>query len=199
MSTDDSEFDYTIKLLVLGDSNVGKSNFIIRFIENKFAEDYVSTTGLDLKSSNIEIKGKKIRVQIWDTAGQEKYKSITKNLFLKVQGVLAIFDITNSTSFENLKIWVKTVKEECGSHMPIVIVGNKTDLEKQREVDKDEAISYAKNEKVEYIETSSKLGENVQKAISIISEQVLQTAEFGNDFSFTLSSFSIEKKKKKCC
>ena len=100
-SDTESEYDYTIKLLVLGDTNVGKTKFIIRFSENKFQEEYMATIGIDLKFSTIEIKGKKIRVQMWDTAGQEKYRSITKNLFLKVQGILALYDITNDITFEN--------------------------------------------------------------------------------------------------
>ena len=80
----ESDFDYTIKLLVVGDSTVGKTNFIRMFIENVFSQNYMTTSGIDLKTSSIEIKNKKIRVQLWDTAGQEKYRAITKNLFLKV-------------------------------------------------------------------------------------------------------------------
>ena len=194
-----TEFDYTVKLLLVGDTNVGKTNFIYQFIEKKFSQLHMATTGMDLKYSTIEIKGKKIRIQIWDTAGQEKYKSITRNLFLKVQGILAVYDITNEISFQNLKTWIKTIKDECGAHTPIIIVGNKNDLDNQRTVDQNEAISYAKNEKIEYIECSSKTGDNIEKAISIISEMVLESSEFGNDFSFTLDSSSIYNKKKKCC
>ena len=161
----DSEFEYTIKLLIVGDSNVGKTNFIYRFIDNKFSQTYMASTGIDLKCSTIELKGKKIRVQLWDTAGQEKYRSITKNLFLKVQGILAVYDITNDASFENLKSWIRIIKDECGSHMPIILVGNKNDLENQRLIDKDTAIALAQEEKLEYIETSSKTGENIAKSI----------------------------------
>ena len=197
---EESEFEYTIKLLILGDSNVGKTNFIYRFIENKFSQNYMATTGIDLKTSNIELNGKKIRVQLWDTAGQEKYRAITKNLFLKVQGFLALYDITNEDSFVNLKSWVKLIKEECGNHMPILIVGNKSDLYKMRAVEKNAAIAYAKEEKVEYIESSSKSGDNINEAISLIAEKVLESSEFGNDCSFTLDTTSLTgKNKHKCC
>ena len=197
---EESEFDYTIKLLIVGDSSVGKTNFIYRFIEDKFSQNYMATTGIDLKTSNIELNGKKIRVQLWDTAGQEKYRAITKNLFLKVQGVLALYDITNEDSFVNLKSWVKLIKEECGNHMPILIVGNKSDLDDKRSVEKDAANAYAKDEKVEYIETSSKLGDNVNEAISLMAEKVLENSEFGNDCSFTLDASSLAgKNKHKCC
>ena len=197
---EESEFEYTIKLLLVGDSSVGKTNFIYRFIENKFSQNYMATTGIDLKTSNIELKGKKIRVQLWDTAGQEKYRAITKNLFLKVQGVLALYDITNEDSFFNLKLWIKLIKEECGNHMPMLIVGNKSDLAEKRSVEKDAAIAYAKDEKVEYIETSSKLGDNINEAVSLIAEKVLESSEFGNDCSFTLDVSSLNgKNKHKCC
>ena len=197
---EESEFEYTIKLLMLGDSNVGKTNFIYRFIENKFSQNYMATTGIDLKASNIELNGKKIRVQLWDTAGQEKYRAITKNLFLKVQGFLALYDITNEDSFINLKSWVKLIKEECGNHMPILIVGNKSDLYNLRAVEKNAAIAYAKEEKAEYIESSSKSGDNINEAISLIAEKVLETSEFGNDCSFTLDTTSLTSKNKhKCC
>ena len=196
----DSDFDYTIKLLIVGDSSVGKTNFISMFIYKKFNQNYMTTTGIDLKASSIELKNKKIKVQLWDTAGQEKYRAITKNLFLKVQGVLVVYDITNENSFTNLKSWVRTIKEECGKQMQMLIIGNKTDLEEQRVISKDTALEYAKEEKVEYMETSCKNGENIVKAITLLCEKVLENTEIGNDFSFTLDATSmIAKKKNKCC
>ena len=196
----DSDFDYTIKILVVGDSTVGKTNFIRMFIENKFYQNYMTTSGIDLKTSNIEIKNKKIRVQLWDTAGQEKYRAITTNLFLKVQGVLLVYDLTNEESFNNLKSWVKLIKDECGKQMQMLIVGNKSDLDEQRVVDKNIANEYAKEEKLEYIETSSKTGDNVQKAITMLCEKVLDNTEITNDFSFTLDATRMSQKdKSKCC
>ena len=196
----EEEFECTIKLLIIGDSNVGKTNFIFRFIENKFMQNYMATTGIDLKTSIIELNGKKIRIQLWDTAGQEKYRSITKNLFLKVQGFIVIYDITNENSFINIQTWIKLIREECGNHIPVIIVGNKNDLESQRVISKTEAISYAKEEKTEYIEASPKTGENIKNAIIIIAEKVLESLNSTNEFSFTLDTSGItHKKKRKCC
>ena len=196
----ESDFDYTIKLLVVGDSSVGKTNFITMFIDNKFNQTYMTTSGMDLKTSSIVVKNKKIRVQLWDTAGQEKYRAITKNLFLKVQGALVVYDITNDNSFTNLKTWVKSIKEECGKSMQMIIVGNKCDLDDERVIEKEKALEYAEEEKVEYIETSSKTGENVQKAISQLCEKVLENNEMGAEFSFTLDASSFSKNnKRKCC
>ena len=143
---EESDIDYTIKLLIVGDSSVGKTNFIFRLIEDKFNPNYMTTTGIDLKTINIEIDNKKIRVQLWDTAGQEKYKAITKNLFLKVQGTLVVFDITNDDSFVSSKSWVSSLKDECGRQMQIILIGNKSDLEDKRVVSREEASKYAEEE-----------------------------------------------------
>ena len=184
----------------MGDSSVGKTNFTNRFIENKFNSNYMTTSGIDLQTADIEIKNKKVRIQLWDTAGQEKYKAITKNLFLKVMGAIIIYDITSEKSFTNLKSWVQMIKEECGSHMQIIMVGNKSDLIDQRKISEEEAINYAKEQKIEYIETSCKTGENVKKAVTILCESIMETKELGDDASFMLdSSTFIAPKKKKCC
>jgi len=194
------EIDYTIKLLIVGDSSVGKSNFIYRFIENRFCEEYLTTSGIDLKTANIKIKDKMIRVQLWDTAGQEKYRAITKNLFLKVLGALVFYDITNENSFQNLKEWVKSIKEECGGHMQMILIGSKSDLADKRVVRRDEAEAYAKEQKIEYMESSSKTGENVQEAIISLCEKILKKEELEKDVSFTLDRSSFAKpNKKKCC
>ena len=193
-------FDYILKLLIVGDSTVGKTNFIMRFINDKFNESYMTTSGIDLKTKDIEIKNKNIRIQIWDTAGQEKYRAITRNLFLKVLGVLIIYDITNEKSYNNLKTWVQLIREDCGSHMQIIIVGNKCDLDSERKINQEEVMKYAKKEKIEYIETSCKTGENVQKAVKTICEKILENNDLSSDMSFTLSSSSLlTPKNKKCC
>ena len=195
----DANYDLTLKLLVVGDSSVGKTNFVMRLINNEFSKNYMTTSGIDLKTTDIEIKNKKIHIQLWDTAGQEKYKAITKNLFLKVMGALIIYDITNEASYNNLKSWVKLIKEECGKHMQLIILGNKSDLDAQRKISKDEAINYAKEQKIDYIETSSKTGENVKKAVTMICESILENKEMNDSSSFVLdnSSYLMDKRKKK--
>ena len=191
-------FDYTIKILILGESTVGKTNILTMFMDKKFNPNHMTTTGIDLKTTNIELKNKKIRIQIWDTCGQEKYKSITKNLFLKVQGILAVYDITNRNSFSNLKNWIKSVKSDV-NHSKLLIIGNKSDLEEQREVPKNEAIEYAKEENIEYLETSCKTGENINKAITLICEEIMKDNSFEKDVSFSLDTSSLRKQKHKCC
>jgi small GTP-binding protein len=197
----DENSDITLKLLIVGGSGVGKTNFLNMFLNNKFNQNYFSSTGIDLQNKIMNIKNKKVRIQIWDTAGQEKYKSITKNLFLKVMGALVLYDITNEESFTKLKEWVELIKEECGRHIKILIIGNKSDLESQRAIDKEDAMKYANEEKVQYIECSSKTGENVEKAIIVLSEKILESTEISMDSSLMLDStlLSSNIKKRKCC
>ena len=197
----DENSDITLKLLIVGGSGVGKTNFLNMFLNNKFNQNYFSSTGIDLQNKIMNIKNKKVRIQIWDTAGQEKYKSITKNLFLKVMGALVLYDITNEESFTKLKEWVELIKEECGRHIKILIIGNKSDLESQRAIDKEDAMKYANEEKVQYIECSSKTGENVEKAIIVLSEKILESTEISMDSSLMLDStlLSSKIKKSKCC
>jgi small GTP-binding protein len=197
----DENSEITLKLLIVGGSGVGKTNFLNMFLNNKFNQNYFSSTGIDLQKKIMNIKNKKVRIQIWDTAGQEKYKSITKNLFLKVMGALVLYDITNEESFTKLKEWVELIKEECGRHIKILIIGNKSDLESQRAIDKEDAMKYANEEKVQYIECSSKTGENVEKAIIVLSEKILESTEISMDSSLMLDStlLSSNIKKRKCC
>ena len=192
-------FDYTIKILILGHTGVGKTNIITMFMDKKFNQCHMTTSGIDLKTTSIELNNKKIRIQLWDTCGQEKYKSITKNLYLKVQGILAVYDITNRNSFSILKNWVKSIKSD-GNNPKMLIIGNKIDLNEEREVPKDEAIEYAKEEKIEYIETSSKTGENIHKSITLICEKIMDDSSFEKDVSFALDSSSVLRKNRhKCC
>ena len=195
----DKEYEFLIKILIVGDSTVGKTNFIKKYVEDKFNENYFASTGIDLISTSIKIEGKSFKIQIWDTAGQEKYRAMTKNLFLKTQGIVILFDISNETSFINLKSWMNEIKDECSSDIPIILVGNKSDLEDNRVIDKERAMEYAKNENLEYIETSSKTGENINKALSLIIEKIYQRADSNSNFSFTLDDGTVKKKSKKMC
>ena len=194
------EPEYSIKLLVLGDLSVGKSSFIYRFTEGTFNADSTTTTGIDLKTKDLIIDNKKIRIQIWDTAGEEKFKSITQNLLLRVQGIIILFDITNKESFNNLILWIKTIQEQCGKNLPILIAGNKKDLENNRLVKKEEADIFTKSGNIDYIEISCKTGENIKETIDIICKNIIISSSLKNDLSFSLNSSALTvNKKKKCC
>ena len=197
------EYEYSLKLLLLGDSCVGKSNFIFWFINHEFNGQHFTSSGIELKNTELVIDKNKIQLQIWDTAGQEKYKAVTKSLFSKVQGFIAIFDLTKEETFINIKTWITLIKAECGHHTPILLVGNKNDLKDLRDISDEDIKKYCDEEKLEFIKTSSKTGENINKAINMICEKILEEKDetLEKNFSFTLdSSIHSEKRKKyKCC
>ena len=148
-----SNYEQLVKILILGDSNVGKTNFLLRFTENNFVENYITTIGFDYKSSTEEIDNKKIKLQIWDTAGQERFMSVTKNLLLRVQGIIVMYDITSIVSFENTRKWISSIRENANPNMPIIIVGNKSDLEANRQVSIIKLKELADEYNIEYAES----------------------------------------------
>ena len=199
-----AKYENSIKLLLLGDSCVGKSNFIFRFFNNKFKGQHLSSAGIELKNSVLTINNKKLHLQIWDTAGQEKYKTVTKSLFSKVQGFIVMFDLTKLQTFENVKKWIKLIKEECGNYAPILLVGNKNDIKHLRNISEVEIKKLTKEEELDYIETSSKTGENVRKAINMICSDITDKNTLTNHFSFSLDSSKSSKSRRKkaqssCC
>ena len=203
----DSDFETLIKLSIIGDSSVGKSNFLFKFIEGQFSPLHVATIGFDYKSRIVTLpeSKKKVKLQIWDTAGQEKYMSINKNLFQRVQGVILMYDITKHETFEHLDTWLNLIKQMTND-IPIVLVGNKLDqedsIENGRAVEYTEGEDFARENNFEFFETSALDGTNVDKIFSTIAEKVLKSIQEGR----TISSINLvpekksdKKKKKKCC
>ena len=130
----ESDFETLIKLVIIGDSGVGKSNFLFKFIEGQFSPLHVATVGFDYKSKIVMLPNlkKKVKLQIWDTAGQEKYMSINKNLFQRVQGIILMYDLTKRETFERLNIWLNIIKQMT-NEIPIILVANKLDDEENPE------------------------------------------------------------------
>jgi Ras-related protein Rab-1A len=166
-------FDNLYKILVLGDAAVGKTNFLIRFTENTFAENYINTIGFDYRSEIINIDEKKIKLQIWDTAGQDRYRSMTKNLYHKAQGVVLMFDVTSESSFINIKSWLKSIKDMSGDKMSIILVGNKIDDEKNRKITQIEARNLAEENDLKYLETSGKTNINVKETFYTLAKEIM--------------------------
>ncbi|KAI8645350.1 P-loop containing nucleoside triphosphate hydrolase protein [Parasitella parasitica] len=162
---EESSYDYVFKLIVVGDSGVGKTNLLGRFAHDTFDFASKSTIGLDLTVKNMDIKGKRVRAQIWDTAGQERYRSITKRYYRGAVGALLVYDITKRESFESLGRWLNELKiNEAHPDSMVMLVGNKSDLEPQREVSQEEALNYSKINGIMFMETSALESTNVQKA-----------------------------------
>ena len=192
------DFENNIELLIIGDQNVGKSNFIFRFTENKFSESHQATIGMDVKVKNITIDNKVYKIQIFDTSGQEVYKSISRNYYLRVQGILLMFDLTNRFSFQNLENWIKEIYN-VRDKVPLIIIGNKCDLEKQIEVNDDVVKKFGEKINASYYKTSAKNGKNIDKAIVNFVKQIIDLDITNKDKTYILDGSSIINEKKKCC
>ena len=199
----DSDFEFPLKVIVIGDTCVGKTNFIFRFVENRFSLNYVSTVGFDYRSKIITLpkSKKKVKLQIWDTAGQERYNAVNKNLFQKVQGVIIMYDITNRASFENINKWLYLLSQNVSDKAKI-LVGSKLDLsEEKRIVTEEEGQNLADKNNMPFYETSSKTGENVEKIFFTLAQNIYENLsnENINDNASVKIIQNQERKKKGCC
>ena len=203
-------YDKTCHILIIGDSSVGKTSLITRYTNGTFKEEYLATIGLDFYSKEEIIDNKTINIKLWDTAGQERFKSLTQNYFKNAEGVLLTYDITNSASFENLKDWISSIKnnmEGKNYFIPIIIIGNKIDMEESREINKEDAQKFAKENNYKYFETSAKTGEGVDNAIRELIIQILKQSNQMDDqkvaratsVQIKEANYVKSKKKKNCC
>ena len=195
-----------INLITLGDGQVGKTSLILRYTNDYFGNNYIATIGFDYKFKNEKLKnGEEITVKIFDTAGQEKYRSLAANFLKKADGIILVYDITYKISFENLNKWLKDINENAKG-LPIVLIGNKADLEENREVSKEEGNEFAKkiNEEIEFYEASCKTGENIKEAIRFLVEKIYKKYQGKNMAEESIiikkeNKNKNNKKDKKCC
>ena len=164
---------WVIKMVLLGSASVGKTSLVYRFIENKFRENYKATLGVNLLKKDLEIDDYgDVSAQIWDLGGQESFKSLRKLYLEGANGGLVIFDLTDRKSFDKLTEWIASFKEARGEK-PLLLIGNKSDLENIREISDDEAIQYAKSNNMELIITSAKTGQNVEECFENLTKRIL--------------------------
>ena len=159
-----NEYDYLFKLLIIGDSGVGKSSLMNRFSDNIFNETFINTIGVDFKIRTINMDGKMIKLQIWDTAGQERFRTIVSSYYRGAHGIMVVFDITNKESFENIRMWYEEIKKHASGSVKKILIGNKSDFETKRQVEYSEGKELADSLNMDYIETSAKTALNVEKA-----------------------------------
>lgn len=159
-----NEYDYLFKLLIIGDSGVGKSSLMNRFSDNIFNETFINTIGVDFKIRTINMDGKVIKLQIWDTAGQERFRTIVSSYYRGAHGIMVVFDITNKESFENIPMWCEEIKKYAAGSVKKILIGNKSDFDTKRQVAYSEAKELADSMNMTYIETSAKTALNVEKS-----------------------------------
>jgi small GTP-binding protein len=164
---------YIMKITILGEKNVGKTSLVYRYIENKFRDSYKATLGVNLLKKDMEVDGNSVSAQIWDLGGQDSFKSLRKLYLEGSNGALVIFDLTERKTFDRLNEWVDSFKEARGEQ-PMVLIGNKSDLENQRKITEMEASNYAKENNMELILTSAKTGQNVEDAFIILTKRILE-------------------------
>jgi len=158
------EYDYLFKLLVIGDSGVGKSCLLLRFADDVYSETYISTIGVDFKIRTVEIGGKTVKLQIWDTAGQEKFRTITSTYYRGAHGIAIVYDVTDSVSFNHLNMWLGEIERSAKDSVSKIIVGNKSDLSSKRVVDYNAGKEFADKLGIPFLETSAKNATNVEQA-----------------------------------
>lgn len=166
------EYDYLYKLLLIGDSGVGKSCLLLRFADNTYTESYISTIGVDFKVRTIELDKKTIKLQIWDTAGQERFRTITSSYYRGAHGIIVVFDVTDQVSYNNVKQWLKEIERYACENVNKLLVGNKSDLDDKRQVAQETAKEFAEDLQISYIETSAKNATNVDETFIKIAEEI---------------------------
>ncbi len=198
-----------IKIMLLGDSSVGKTSFIQRYTEDTFQDSYLSTYGIDHKIKFFEHSNKKTyKLFFYDTAGQEKYKSIALNIIKNADGIILLYDITQNETFEAISSWMEDIESLKGKGFPIVLIGNKIDLEEMRVVETKEGQNLAKQYKINFFETSNKDGTNIEKACLSLINIIVNEREISilNDFEIIkkdekiiLENKKVVKPKKRKC
>lgn len=171
----DNDYDYLFKIVLIGDSGVGKSNLVSRFTRNEFNSDSKATIGVEFAQRAKLIGGKIIKAQIWDTAGQERYRAITSAYYRGAVGALIVYDVTKRRSFASIEMWQKELKEYADTHIIAMLVGNKTDLTNERIVPAEESSGYAQRNGFALIETSALDSSNVELAFERLLSAIYQT------------------------
>ena len=194
----EKEYDHSIKLLLIGDDKVGKSSFIKRFMEDRFSNEPIDIKNLENKTKILEIEEKKIKIQIFNGVENQFKNRTNKNEFsLRIQGILVFFDLSNKTSFNNLDFYLEEIRSKCGSDMPLLIIGNKSDLEKA--VNDEEIEKLCKDNDVESMSISVKNNINITESIEAIGKSIIFNSYFRGDTISIKNKNEFKKKKRGMC
>ena len=205
----EEDYEMMVKVIIIGDSSVGKTNIMSRYLKNQFLENSKATVGVEFGAKLFNINGHKIKAQIWDTAGQEKYKAITGAYYKGSKGAFVVYDITRKDTFESIDRWINDLKTTGDPKLNIMIIGNKCDLDHRREVLKEQGEEKSKSFGCAFLETSALSGDNIEKGFEMMISEIFKkyekenaddddliTVEKGEDLNLGKKD---EKKKKGCC
>merc|ERR1712216_1888 len=202
------DYDHLVKLLLIGDSGVGKSCLLLRFSDDQFTTSFITTIGIDFKIKTVEIDGKRVKLQIWDTAGQERFRTITTAYYRGAMGILLVYDVTDLNSFENIRQWMRNIEQYASDGINKVLVGNKCDMdESKRAVPTSRGQALADEFGIRFFETSAKANINVEGGFTTIANDIVGRMTDNADKSVDLAGGSKnvklgktkQKKKKGCC
>ncbi|CAH3193740.1 unnamed protein product [Porites evermanni] len=195
-------FDVACKVMLLGDSGVGKTCVLVRFKDGAFLSgSFISTVGIDYKNKVVDVDGTRVKLQIWDTAGQERFRSITHAYYRDSQALLLLYDVTSETSFENIRAWLSEIYEYASSDVIIMLLGNKADLTNQRVISREQGEQLAKTHNVAFMETSAKSGLNVDLAFMAVARDMKhRSLKRPSEPKFNIEQYvESQREKPGCC
>ncbi|KAJ5070770.1 ras-related protein rabd2a-like [Anaeramoeba ignava] len=169
-----TDYDYLFKILLLGDTGVGKSCLILRYTDGTYTDAFISTIGIDFKIKRFELNEKQFKLQIWDPSGSERFRTITRGYYRGAHGIILIYDVTNQNSFDNLKTWIKEIQEKASDDVNVMLIGTKSDLVSQRVIDTETGKKLAEQLGYSFFETSSKENINIDEAFESLTNQIYQ-------------------------
>ena len=191
--------EFLYKILILGDYSVGKTSFLNRYVSNSFLSKTLSTLGVEYVLKNAKMKdGSIVKLQIWDTVGQERFRTITKSFFKGAHAIVLIFSVIDSDSFNNVRKWITQIKDSADKDVILILAGNKNDCE-DRKVDKSEAEELANEFDIKYFDCSAKTGENINKAFEELIETMVKTVDKSKVSSAKLTQKVFKDKKGRAC
>ena len=205
----EQQYDCLFKILLVGNSSVGKSSLFLRFVDDIWNDVFVPTIGVDFKIKTLKINEKNVKLQIWDTAGQERFRTIISSYYRGAQGILLVFDVTEKESFESLNNWLIEIEKNANKNVVKILIGNKCDLEDKRVISYSQAKDFADSNGLKYVETSAKTNNNVTEAFSEIGKELMEACKdkdfIGNENKKTITisnkttDLNVENKSQNGC